>query len=60
MDNYAILMTDFFFEMARRVPVKELDGDFDYITESSYDNRYYLLESQREYIFCSLFRRKKE
>ncbi len=38
VDSYATLMTDFFFEMARRVPVKELEKGFDYILEASYNN----------------------
>ena len=54
VDSYATLMTDFFFEMARRVPVKELEKGFDYILEASYDNKSYLSDNEREYIFYSL------
>lgn len=59
VDNYATLMTDFFFEMAQRVPVKELEKSFDYILEASYDNKSYLSDVEREYIFYSLIQAEK-
>lgn len=59
-DNYATLMTDFFFEMARRVPVKELEKGFDYILEASYDNKSYLPDFEREYIFYSLVQAERK
>ena len=59
VDSYATLMTDFFFEMARRVPVKELEKGFDYILEASYDNKSYLSDSEREYIFYSLIQAER-
>ena len=59
VDNYATLMTDFFFEMARRVPVKELEKGFDYILEASYDNKSYLSDAEREYIFYSLIQAER-
>lgn len=52
-------MTDFFFEMARRVPVKELEKGFDYILEASYDNKSYLSDNEREYIFYSLIQAER-
>lgn len=59
VDSYAALMTDFFFEMARRVPVSELEKGFDYILEASYDNKFYLSEHKREYIFYNLIQAEK-
>lgn len=59
VDSYATLMTDFFFEMARRVPVKELEKGFDYILEASYDNKSYLSDCEREYIFYSLIQAER-
>ena len=60
VDSYATLMTDFFFEMARRVPIKVLEKGFDYILEASYDNKSYLSDNKREYIFTVSFRQKEE
>lgn len=60
VDNHATVMTDFFFEMARRVPVKELEKGFDYILEASYDNKSYLSDVEREYIFYSLVQAERK
>lgn len=59
VDSYATLMTDFFFEMARRVPVKELEKGFDYILEASYNDKSYLSDNEREYIFYSLIQAER-
>ena len=53
-DVYAKWMIDFFFEMARRISVKYLEDGFDYIIESTYDNKAAISDFDREGIFYPL------
>ena len=53
-DTYAKWMVDFFFELARRISVKELEAGFNYIVESTYDNNHTVSESERMYLFYPL------
>lgn len=50
-DVYAEWMMNFFFEMARRISAAELEKGFDYIIESTYDNKFSVSETDREYLF---------
>ena len=53
-DTYAKWMVDFFFEMARRIPVVELENGFDYIIESTYESLSAVSDSEREFLFYPL------
>ena len=53
-------MTDFFFEMARRIPVKELAKGFDYILEQATTTDLICLTMKENIFFTVSFRRKGE
>lgn len=53
-ETYAIWMVDFFFEMARRISVKDLENGFDYIVETTYDSKSAISDSERMYLFYHL------
>ncbi|WP_291441153.1 hypothetical protein [Desulfovibrio sp.] len=53
-DVYAKWIVDFFFELARRISARELEDGFDYIVESTFDNKSAVSESEREYLFYPL------
>lgn len=48
------LIVDFFFEIARRISVKDLESGFDYIIESTYDSKAAVSDFDREYLFYHL------
>jgi hypothetical protein len=58
-DVYAKWIADFFFELARRIYAKELENGFDYIVESTYDDKSAASESEREYLFYPLMLAEK-
>lgn len=53
-ETYAKWIVDFFYEMARRISVKELESGFDYIVETTYDNKSTVNDSYRTFIFYHL------
>lgn len=53
-ETYAKWMVDFFYEMARRISVKELESGFDYIVETTYDNKSTVDDSDRTFLFYHL------
>jgi hypothetical protein len=53
-ETYAKWMVDFFFEMARRISVSDLESGFNYIVESTYDSQAAVSESDREFLFYPL------
>lgn len=50
-ETYAIWMVDFFFEMARRISVTDLENGFDYIVETTYDSKAGISDSDRTFLF---------
>ena len=53
-ETYAKWMVDFFFDMARRISAEDLEKGFDYIVETTYDDKLAVSESDRDYIFYPL------
>ena len=53
-ETHAKGIVDFFFEMARRISVKDLENGFDYIVESTYDNKLAVNEYDRRFLFYHL------
>lgn len=53
-ETYAKWIVDFFYEMARRISVKELESGFDYIVETTYDNKSTVNDSDRTFLFYHL------
>lgn len=53
-DIYAKWIVDFFFEMARRIPVRALEAGFNYIVVSTYDDKSAVSDADREYLFYHL------
>jgi hypothetical protein len=53
-ETYAKWMVDFFFDMARRISAEALEKGFDYIVETTYDDKFAVSESDRDYIFYPL------
>lgn len=50
-ETYAKWMVDFFFEMARRISVTDLENGFDYIVETTYDSKAGISDSDRTFLF---------
>lgn len=53
-ETYATWMVDFFFEMARRISVTDLENGFDYIVETTYDRKSAVSDSDRTFLFYHL------
>lgn len=53
-DVYQKWMVDFFFELARRLSSRELEKGFEYIVESTYDEKSAISDSDRQYLFYPL------
>jgi hypothetical protein len=51
IDVFAQWMIDFFYELARRISVMDLENGFDYIVESTYDDKLAVNETDRDFIF---------
>lgn len=51
---YAKWIVDFFFELARRISVRELENGFDYIVESTFDSKSAVSDPDRQYLFYPL------
>lgn len=60
VDSYATLMTDFFFEMARRVPVKELEKASIISSKQATTINLICLTMKENIFFTVSFRRKEE
>lgn len=53
-DTYATWIVDFFYEMARRISVKDLENGFDYIVETTYGSKSAVNDSDRTFLFYHL------
>lgn len=53
-ETYAKWIVDFFYEMARRISVKDLESGFDYIVETTYDSKSAVNDSDRTFLFYHL------
>lgn len=53
-ETYAKWIVDFFFDMARRISAEDLEKGFDYIVETTYDNKSTVSDSKRMYLFYHL------
>ena len=53
-ETYAKWIVDFFYEMARRISVKDLESGFDYIVETTYDSKSAVNDSDRSFLFYHL------
>ena len=53
-ETYAKWMVDFFFDMARRISVTDLESGFDYIVETTYDSKSAVSDSDRTFLFYHL------
>ncbi len=50
-ETYAQWMVDFFYELARRISVTDLENGFDYIVEATYDDKLAVNEADRDFLF---------
>ncbi len=50
-ETYAQWMVDFFYELARRISVTDLENGFDYIVEATYDDKLSVSEADRDFLF---------
>lgn len=53
-ETYAKWIVDFFFDMARRISVTDLENGFDYIVETTYDSESAVSDSDRTFLFYHL------